>query len=80
MNLNEQASQPYDPSYRLIRLTQGQFAKVDAEDFGWLSRWKWHAWRNPTTLQFYAVRNRPKGGDDKPGVVYMHRADHGSRR
>jgi hypothetical protein len=27
--------------YRLIPLTQGQFAKVDAADFEWLNQWKW---------------------------------------
>lgn len=26
-----------------ILLTQGKFAIVDDDDYGWLSRWKWHA-------------------------------------
>lgn len=30
-------------SFKLIPLTQGKFAIVDAEDFEWLSQWKWYA-------------------------------------
>jgi hypothetical protein len=29
--------------YRLIPLSQGQFAKVDAADYEWLNHWKWNA-------------------------------------
>lgn len=55
MNLNEQATQPTDLSYRLIPLTQGKFAKVDASDFDWLSQWKWFASWNKNA--FYASRH-----------------------
>lgn len=44
------------PEYRLIPLTQGQFAKVDPADFDWLSQWKWQARWSPFTKSFYAER------------------------
>jgi len=43
---------------RLIRLTQGQFAKVDDADFEWLSKMRWNAQWNPHTHSFYAARTR----------------------
>ncbi len=51
--------------FRLIPLTQDQFAIVDAEDYGWLSRYKWFAVKNRET--FYAQRF----GDGT--IVGMHR-------
>lgn len=46
--------QPQDQSYRLIALTRGQNAIVDAEDFKWLSQWNWCAsWMKSG---FYALR------------------------
>lgn len=39
---------------RLIPLTQGKFAKVSDQDFGRISKFKWHARRTPRT--FYAAR------------------------
>lgn len=42
---------------REIKLSQGQVAIVDDEDFEWLSRWKWHAYWNKNTKSFYAQRN-----------------------
>jgi hypothetical protein len=50
--------QPLDQSYRLIPLTQGQNAIVDAADFEWLSQWNWYAHWSPGTKTFYAVRNK----------------------
>lgn len=47
---------PSSQDYRLIPLTQGQFAKVSPEDFEWLSQWKWHARWNKCTRSFYALR------------------------
>lgn len=50
---------------RLIPLTQDKFAIVDAEDYEWLCKYKWHALRDKRN---YYVRNRRK-----EGVVSMHR-------
>jgi hypothetical protein len=54
--------------YRLIPLTQGQFAKVSPEDYDWLTQWGWYAWWCPSTHSYYALRRRHGG---KP--VRMHR-------
>ena len=61
--------QPLDKSYRLIPLTQGQNAIVDAADFEWLSQWVWYAQWKRSTRSFYARRSgpRPKRG------IKMHR-------
>jgi hypothetical protein len=48
---------------RLIPLTRGAFAIVDAEDYGWLSRWKWHC-----SAQGYAVRREYLGTEGRPFV------------
>ena len=62
-----------DPSVgtRRIRLTQGQFALVDAEDYGWLSKWKWHAqkWHSEGEDHYYANRRDPV----KKTAIGMHR-------
>lgn len=63
MHVRENVTQPTDPSYRLIALTQGQVCKVDASDYEWLIRRHWHAIWEPTSKRFYA---RSKG-------QYMHR-------
>jgi hypothetical protein len=59
-----------DSTTRLIPLTKGQFAIVDAADFESLSKWKWHAWFNKTGNTWYARRSVFIGGK---GVVLMHR-------
>jgi hypothetical protein len=48
---------------KLIPLTKGKFAIVDAEDFEWLNQWKWYY-----GAQGYAVRHT-----DKKHIAYMHR-------
>lgn len=50
---------------KLIPLTQGKFAKVDDEDFEWLSQWKWKYDHG------YAMRQ--EGGRFHRRNVYMHR-------
>lgn len=44
-----------DDSYRLIPLTMGKFAKVDAADYDWLMQWKWQAVWRKGSAQFYAA-------------------------
>lgn len=56
---------------KLIPLTQGQFAKVDDDDYESLSRWKWTAKLRSNGKGFVAKRNSKKGGLQK--VVYMSR-------
>lgn len=54
--------QPQDPSYKLIPLTQGQNAIVDAKDFDRLNAWNWYAHWAESTHSFYAQRTE----GDKP--------------
>ena len=56
-------------SFKLIPLTQGQFAIVDPEDFDELSKFRWHITKGHTT--FYARRNIYFNG--KYSVISMHR-------
>src|SRR4029077_18371669 len=58
---------------RLIPLTQGQFAIVDAADFEWLNQWKWYALWNCKTRSFYAARTPPQANGQKPYGISMHR-------
>jgi hypothetical protein len=69
-------TQPVNESYRLIPLTQGQNAIVDAEDWEELSRWNWRACWSKNTKSFYAYRAK-----NIPMHVYImrgqnHRVDH----
>lgn len=65
---------------RTIPLTQGQVAIVDAEDYEWLSQWKWNAVWMPCTRSFYAVR-RSRVSEGKPTYrVWMHREILGLKR
>lgn len=50
-------TQPPDPSYRFIALTQNQNAIVDSTDLEWLSQWNWYAQWNEPTKSFYARSN-----------------------
>lgn len=65
-NLLRQAVVPSHESYRLIPLTRGQFAVVDAADFEWLSQWQWCV-RGNDKAGYYAVRH------EGSSVVQMHR-------
>lgn len=49
---------------KLIPLTKGQFAIVDAADYEYLSQWKWTADKKGKT--FYAMRNKNKR------MLHMH--------
>lgn len=49
--------QPADTSIRLIPLTQGQNAIVDADDYEFISKYDWYAQWSPCVNGFYAVRS-----------------------
>jgi hypothetical protein len=55
--------------YCKIPLTQGKFAKVDPEDYVWLSQFRWCCKHNIDTC--YAVRHVQVRGKSKR--IYMHR-------
>jgi plasmid maintenance system killer protein len=60
-----------------MRLTQGQVALVDDEDYEWLNQWKWQAKHDKSTKGYYAVRSKYEGyvdGKDICKCVLMHRA------
>jgi len=55
--------------YCKIPLTQGRYAKVDPEDYIWLSQFRWHCKSNLKSI--YAVRTVTIAGKSKR--VFMHR-------
>ncbi|MHC4659502.1 MAG: AP2 domain-containing protein [Planctomycetota bacterium] len=55
--------------YCKIPLTQGKFAKVDPEDYIWLSQFRWHCKINKNAV--YAARTITSAGKQKR--IYMHR-------
>jgi len=56
---------------KLIKLTQGQVAKVSDEWYDGLSKWKWHAFWNKNTGSFYAVRS--DGKSPHQSKIWMHK-------
>lgn len=63
--------QPLDETIKLIPLTRGQVAIVDATDYEDLMQWYWYAMWYPRSKCFYAVR-----GDHSQGrliIIAMHR-------
>jgi len=60
---------------KLIRLTQGKFAKVDPINLGWLSGNKWYAKRTTKITKsygsYYAARFQRLNGISS--TIYMHR-------
>lgn len=58
--------------YKLIPLTQGKFAIVDARDFEWLNQWRWFAWRPNTKTQNYYARRRVIQEDGSVFALAMH--------
>jgi hypothetical protein len=59
--------EPPNDEIRYIPLTRGQYAIVDAADFEWLSRYKWHAAPRDAKGGFYARRHEKGRG------IWMHR-------
>ena len=56
---------------KTIKLTKGQVALVDDEDYEKLSQWKWYAQYRKGTGCYYAIRSDYSGDSQKS--VYMHR-------
>jgi hypothetical protein len=69
MNLLVQETSPTSDDTRLIPLTQGKFATVDAADFEWLSEFNWYALKTRHT--FYAARKITVDGSKH--TILMHR-------
>lgn len=63
--------QPLDQSIKLIPLTKGQNAIVDATDYEWLMKWNWFAHSSPSG--YYAVRNRQIEDGATTCMIPMHR-------
>jgi hypothetical protein len=59
--------EPPNDKIRYIPLTRGLFATVDAEDYEWLSQYKWHAQRDRRVATFYACRG------SRGQTIKMHR-------
>jgi hypothetical protein len=60
----------YEQEPREVNLTQGKTAIIDADDFEWLSEFKWHAHKRGRT--WYARRTVESSGLRK--TEFMHRA------
>ena len=60
------------PIVRKIRLTQGQVATVDADDYGRLNQHKWYALWSKNTRSFYAAR-KSRGEEGARREIQMHR-------
>lgn len=65
------------PNTRLIPLTQGQFAIVDADDYEWLMQWKWCADKkmrpSGEVRTYYAIRFNRDKKTGKDTNILMHR-------
>jgi hypothetical protein len=55
--------------YSKIPLTQGKYAKVDPEDYIWLSQWRWHCHKKIRTS--YAPRGICEKGRNK--IIFIYR-------
>ena len=60
-------------SSKVIPLTQGQIAIVDAEDYDFLMQWKWYADWKHGIKGYYAARKSRVGEFDRETTVLMHR-------
>ncbi len=67
-----QTTQPMGENYRIIPLTQGQFAIVDTTDFERLNVYRWFARYDKRMCCFYARRNAKTDSGEKISVA-MHR-------
>ncbi len=76
MSESENTLSKENPSVKLIPLTQGKFAIVDAADYESLSKHKWCAW-TPDGKTFYAKRGGAING--KEFTEFMHVVVFGSK-
>ena len=53
-----------------IKLSQNLFAIIDKEDFEFLNKWKWHAFRKDKNSSYYAIRTDYSNGKKS---IRMHR-------
>jgi len=60
----------YGYAFRLIRLAQPKYAKVDPADYKRLRGYEWIAKKGRNS--FYALRRVPTGKAGKKALVYMH--------
>lgn len=79
MNLITQETRLASNTTRLIPLTQGQFAIVDAWRYEELSQYPWCSQWNPHTKSFYAIRQSPSV-NGKQYTIRMHRKILGLKR
>jgi hypothetical protein len=56
-----QLTQPDDLSIKLVPLTQGQVAIVDADDYEFVVQWNWFAQYRHSTGTYYAARQGRRG-------------------
>lgn len=56
------------------------FARVDAEDYWFFSRWRWKAIPNSTGKKLYLIRTTNSPGDQKSYSIYLHVAIHERRQ
>jgi hypothetical protein len=61
------------PSYREIRLSKGFVAKVDWEDYPWLSQLRWHVQGDSSSTRVYATTEGPEINKVRIGGIRMHR-------
>lgn len=57
---------------KLIPLTRGLYAIVDAVDYEWINKHKWLAWPTNPKGHWYAARAY-RGSNGKQEVIWMHR-------
>jgi len=56
-----QQEQRYERIMKEIPLGNGLNAKVDDEDYEWLSRYSWYAYHDPQRGMTYAAHDTPSG-------------------
>ena len=57
-----------------IKLTRGQVAIVDDDDFERINALRWYAEWHSDTKTFYATRTLPRDNNGRRAQLYMHRA------